>query len=167
MRRQFDVSIAAHLGPAATVQDFPAKNLTPDPDHFDDSDLIDPDYGDAEITPEMNDNYLSAEIMLPRGRTMVKGRVAVRKCDRDGNPIGLANANPVLNTRSYIIHFDDGNQTELTANMIAESLYSQCDPDGINMSFWMKLLTTDAQTLRLNLQTKKSCVPTVGPTCGV
>jgi len=37
-RRQFNESIATHLGPVATVQDFPAKNLTPDPDHFDDSD---------------------------------------------------------------------------------------------------------------------------------
>ena len=61
---------------------------------------------------------------------MVKGRVATRKRDNAGNPIGLANANPILDTRSYIVHFDDGDQTELTANMIAESLYSQCDPDG-------------------------------------
>ncbi len=30
MRHQFDESIATHLGPAATVQDFPAKILTPD-----------------------------------------------------------------------------------------------------------------------------------------
>ena len=59
--------------------------MTPDPDHFDETDLIDPDYSDAEITPEMGDNYLSAEIMLPRGGTMVKGRVATRKRDRDGN----------------------------------------------------------------------------------
>ena len=117
----------------------------------------------------MGDNYLSAEIMLPRGEAMVKGRVAACKHDRDGNPpIGLANANPILDTRSYIVHFDDGDQTELTANMIAESLYSQCDPPmGINMSFWMKLLTTDAQTRQLNLQTRKLCAPTVGPTCGV
>ncbi len=129
-RRQFDESVATHLGPASTVQDFLAENLTPDPDHFDDIDPIDPDYGDAEITPEMGDNYLSAEIMLPRGRTMVKGRVAARKHDRDGNPIGLANANPILDTPSCIVHFDDGDRAELTANMIAESLYSQCDPDG-------------------------------------
>jgi hypothetical protein len=78
----------------------------------------------------MGDNYLSAEIMLPRGGTMAKGCVAARKRDRDGNPIGLANSNPILDTRSYIVHFDDGDQTELTANTIAESLYSQCDPDG-------------------------------------
>jgi hypothetical protein len=103
--------------------------LTPDPDHFDDTNLIDPDCSDAEITPEMGDNYLSAEIMLPRGGTMVKGRVATHKRDRDGLPVWLANSNPILDTRSYV-HFDDGDQTELTANMIAESLYSQCDPDG-------------------------------------
>jgi hypothetical protein len=72
--------------------------LTPDPDHFDDIDPIDPDYGDAEITPEMGDNYLSAKIMLHHGGTMVKGRVAARKHDRDGNPIGLANVNPILDT---------------------------------------------------------------------
>jgi hypothetical protein len=59
-RRQFDESIATHLRPTSTVQDFPAENLTPDPDHFDDSNPIDPDYGYAEITPEMGDNYLSA-----------------------------------------------------------------------------------------------------------
>jgi hypothetical protein len=61
---------------------------------------------------------------------MVKGRVAARKRDRDGNPVGLANSNPILDTRSYVVHFDDGDQTELTANMTAESLYSQCDPNG-------------------------------------
>jgi hypothetical protein len=130
-RCQFDESVATYLGPASTVQNFPAKNLTPDPDHYDDTkDPINPDHGDAEITPEMGDNYLSAEIMLPRGGTMVRGRVAARKRDRDGNPIGLANSNPILDTRSYVVHFDDGDQTELTTNMITESLYSQCDPDG-------------------------------------
>ena len=126
----FNESVATHLGPASTVQDFPAKNLTPYPDHYYKTDLIDPDNGDDEITPEMGGNYLSAEIMLPRGGTMAKGRIAARKHDQDGNPIGLANSNPILDTRLYIFHFDDGDQTELTANMIAESLYSQCDPDG-------------------------------------
>jgi len=102
-RRQFDESVATHLGPTSTVQDFPAENLTPDPDHFDDSDPIDPDYGDAEITPEMGDNYLSAEIMLPRGGAMVKGRVAACKRDRDGNPPNWARqCQPYL--RHKILH---------------------------------------------------------------
>ncbi len=61
---------------------------------------------------------------------MVKSHVTVRKPDWDGNPVGHANDNPILDTRSYVVDFDDGNQTELTANMVAESLHSQCDPDG-------------------------------------
>ena len=55
-QRQFDGSVATHLGPASTVQDFPAKNLTPDPDHYDETDPIDPDHSDVEITSKMGDN---------------------------------------------------------------------------------------------------------------
>jgi len=165
-QRQFDESIVTHLGPAATVQDFPAENWTPDPDHFDDSDPIDPAYGNTKITPEMGDNYLSAEIMLPHGRTMVKGRVAARKRDRDGNPIGLANANPILDTRSYIGHFDDGDQTELTANMIAESLYSQCDPDGHEYVLLDEIVDYRRTDSAIKLADQK-VVCAVGPTCGV
>ncbi len=82
------------------------------------------------MTPKIGDNYLSAELMLPKGGVLVKGRVTAHKCDWGGNPVGHANDNPILDTRSYIEDFDDGDQTELTVNMIAESLYSQCDPDG-------------------------------------
>ncbi len=111
-------------------QNFPAEDLTPDLTYYDDTDAMDPEYGDAEVTPETGDNYLSAELMLPKGGVLVKGCVTARKCDWDGNPVGCANDNPILDTRSYTVKFDDGDQTELTANMIAESLYSQCDPDG-------------------------------------
>jgi hypothetical protein len=46
-------------------------------------------------------------------------------------PAGLANDNPILDTREYVVQFDDGSkEIELNANAIAESLYSQCDPDG-------------------------------------
>jgi hypothetical protein len=129
MRCKFDESIEHHFGLAALPQDFPAEDLTPDSTYFDDTDAMDPEYGDAEISPEIGDNYLSAELMLPNGGVMIKGHVTACKCDRNGNPVGRANDNQILDTRSYIIKFDDGNQTELTANMIAESLYSQCDPD--------------------------------------
>ncbi len=104
--------------------------MTPDPTYYDNTATADPEYGDTEVTPETGDNYLSAELMLPKGGVLVKGRVTVRKRNQDGNPIGHANDNPILDTRSYIVDFDDGEQTELTANKIAESLYSQYDPDG-------------------------------------
>ena len=61
---------------------------------------------------------------------MVKGRMSTCKHDRDGNPVGLANSNPILDTCSYITDFNNGDQTELAANLIAESLFSQCNPDG-------------------------------------
>jgi hypothetical protein len=34
---------------------------------------MDPEYGDAEITPKIGDNYLSAELMLPKGGGDGKG----------------------------------------------------------------------------------------------
>jgi hypothetical protein len=77
----------------------------------------------------MGDNYLSAEISIPCGGTLVKGHVTSQKKDKGGNPIGLANANPFLDTREYTFIFDDGDETILNANLIAEAMYAQCNPD--------------------------------------
>ena len=57
--------------------------------------------------------------MLPRGSTLSKEWVTGRKRD-----------NPILDTRTYLVHFDDGKFTKLTANVIALQMYAQCDPDG-------------------------------------
>jgi hypothetical protein len=131
MRSEFDASIGDILGRPARDDDFPAEDLTPDHDYFDPSDY-DPDVPDLEVkvTPEANDPFVGAEIRLPLGGILKKGRVASRKRDADGNPAGLSHDNPILDTRKYVVQFDDGDATELTANMIAESMYSQCDPDG-------------------------------------
>ncbi len=61
---------------------------------------------------------------------MARGRVVSRKRDRDNNPVGRAHSNPMLDTREYNVLFNDGQQMELTANLIAESMYSQCDLEG-------------------------------------
>ena len=130
MCRVFDESITHHLGPIAKESDFPAEDLTPEFLTYDDDHDLDPDHGDLEVTPEIGDNYLSAEISIPRGGNMVIGRVKSRKRDADGNPIGRADANPILDTREYIVEFEDGDEAELTANLIASAMYVQCDPDG-------------------------------------
>ncbi len=132
MRRVFDETIANHLGPNATDQDFPAEDLTPDYNFYDDDHDLDPDHSDLEVTPEIGDTYLNTEISVPRGETLMKGRVTSRKRDKDGNPAGLANANPILDTREYMFTFNDGDETMLNANLIAEAMYAQCDPDGGN-----------------------------------
>ena len=52
------------------------------------------------------------------------------KHDAGGQVCGQANNNPILDTRTYLVHFDDREVTELTANVIAVHIYAQCDPDG-------------------------------------
>ena len=56
--------------------------------------------------------------------------MTARKRDKDGNPVGQANANPILDTREYAFTFNDGDETVMSANLIAEAMYAQCDPDG-------------------------------------
>ena len=60
---------------------------------------------------------------------MARGRVTEWKQDLDGNPKGVANANPILDTREYVVTFDDGDLTELNENLIPASMYAQCDPN--------------------------------------
>jgi hypothetical protein len=50
---------------------------------------MDPEYSDAEVTPEIGDNYLSAKFMLPKGGVLVKGRVTVRKRDQTATLLGV------------------------------------------------------------------------------
>ena len=71
------------------------------------------------LTPEIGDNYLNMELMLPRGGTLARGQVTERKRDHKGNVSGRSNANPILDTREYKIKFEDGDVTKLTANTIS------------------------------------------------
>ena len=68
--------------------------------------------------------------MLPRYGTLARGLVTERKRDHKGNVIGGSNANPILDTQEYKVTFEDGDVTELTANLIAESMYAMCDKNG-------------------------------------
>ena len=83
--------------------------------------------------PEVGDNYIGVDLLFPKGGTMTKGRVTARKRDTNGNPKRRTNPNPILDTREYTVIFDDGDVTDLTANLIAESMYARCDPTGTSM----------------------------------
>jgi hypothetical protein len=131
LQHKFDQLVEQSIGPAAVATDFPEEDLTPDYDHMEGTaDDIDHDQGNLKITPEVGDNYVGAKIMLPRRGVMQKGRVTQRMRYPDGHPNGRANVNPVLDSQSYIVEFDDNDQTKLTANLIAESMYAQCDLEG-------------------------------------
>ena len=109
----FDTGIGTALGPSATWDDFPAKDCTPDLDiDLDDASLLGDDFDPTnntpvlEPTPEVGDNYVMAEILLLRGNQMARGHVVSRKRDVDGQPIGRAHTNPILDTRQYNVWFN-------------------------------------------------------------
>jgi hypothetical protein len=93
MHRVFTESVSqALVGPTAThpieiqvkglrinEQDFPTEDLTPEYLTYDDDHDLDPDHGYLEFMPEIGDNYLSTEILIPRGETMTKGCVTSQK----------------------------------------------------------------------------------------
>ena len=108
--------------------------MTPEWDLYEDDDrqegTADAPPEELEPTPESNDNYVNVEIMLPRGSEMSRGRVTGHKRDIDGNNTRQASGNPILDTREYTVQFEYREVTELTANIISESMYAQCEPDG-------------------------------------
>ena len=87
-------------------------------------------YPDPLPTPEASDNYVNANVMLPLGDSLSRGLVVEQNCDAEGNVMGHANDKPIRDNRQYVVKFDSGEVTELTANVIAQSMYSMCDEDG-------------------------------------
>ncbi len=87
---------------------------------------------DEDFTPDtFNDAYLNKEIALASGANEVQfGKVTKRLRDADGRPIGTANDNPLLDTREYAVEFRDGHVESVSANLIAQNLYSQLDDEG-------------------------------------
>ena len=56
--------------------------------------------------------------------------VTKRARGADGRPIGQQDDNPFLDTHMYEVRMLDGSSRELTYNVIAENLFSQCDSEG-------------------------------------
>ena len=77
---------------------------------------------------EMEGHYIGADILLTRGDQIAIGHVVTQSYDANENVVGKAHAN--LNTRMYQIEFTGSKVTQLTTNMITESIYAQCDADG-------------------------------------
>ena len=75
----------------------------------------------------MKAKYVLAEVMLLKGDALECAHIVNHKQDNQGNPIGEQNSNPILDTHVYDVQFADGHVEEFSANIIAESLYSQVD----------------------------------------
>ena len=87
---------------------------------------------DAEFTPDvLDDTYMNMEVGVPRdddGPTFA--RVTKRLRDANGLPIGVANDNPILDTRMYEVEYPDGYKASLSANVIAQNMFAQVDDEG-------------------------------------
>ena len=122
------------LGPRDTIYEFCASDLTPELERY-----VEDQYSikgkpdeipELTATPEFNDQYFNADLMLPHGGKEARGRVAKFTCDNDGNPMVGANSNPILDSHQYMVNFEDSNEDELAENVIAQSMYAQFEPDG-------------------------------------
>jgi hypothetical protein len=78
------------------------------------------------------DPYVDMEIGLRKGGEdeLLRARVRKRALDDEGNPIGRAHSNPLLDTREYEVEYADGERETLTANILAENILAQVDEDG-------------------------------------
>ena len=69
--------------------------------------------------------------MLPdRDGNKAMGKVIKRLKGNGGKPVGNRHDNPMLDTLEYSIHMSDSSTQELTANIIAESMFTQVDLEG-------------------------------------
>ena len=134
-RESFMKRVHDALGPACTVDDFTAEEITPEFEFYADKDETGFEGTPDEPlppTPEAGDNYVGAHVTLPRGDSEALGKVVKRARDNYENAVGRERQNPILDTHQYVVEWEDGQQTELSANIIAQSMYAQCDADGNN-----------------------------------
>ena len=85
------------------------------------------DYG--QYTVNAHDKFVNAELKLPIGDQIVRGAVKRRVIDSNGNPKGVSNPNPILDSWEYEVELEDGSVHCYTANIIAENLFAQCDDE--------------------------------------
>lgn len=132
IREKFDADVNAKLGQPIDLEELSTLDpalATPEFEPYD-GQLEGTAATEEEPTPEDEDNYVGAEVNLPFGGTMRAGKVKRRARDSAGELYGRRHPNPILDTRTYEDEFPTGEQAEIAANVIAENMYAQCDPDG-------------------------------------
>jgi hypothetical protein len=140
--KQLDADIKAKIGDTIKEKDISDEFKAGQADvgipdfMFEDEDVVEPEEPDLTVDdadihdPDVLDNWITAQVLLPHGGNSARATVKARKRDADGNPIGKPNPNPMLDTREYEVEFPDGSTDTISANLIAENLYSQVDEEG-------------------------------------
>ena len=135
------INYADHIiphGNDAVLQDWNDYPLETDPDFIDEFQNVVPDdkvpEQDDNFTPDtFNNTYLkNIEVALPRGGADDLQFAKVTKWfrDKNGHPIRTANDNLMLDTHEYDVEFLDGHRELLSANTIAQHIFSQVNEVG-------------------------------------
>ena len=135
-KKLFDQAIKEKHGEGLTTSDLVDQGaeewITPEFEPYEDDidgkvDAI-PDIDDVDTSTY--DKYVGAEVVLPIDGRMMEGKVVGRKRNADGELIGKSNAIPILDTAEYDVTFPEGIMSSYSANIIAENMVAQCDPEG-------------------------------------
>jgi hypothetical protein len=73
---------------------------------------------------------VGAEVNLQICGRLQAGKVVRRARSNDGKVTGTSNPNPILTQECMKSSFQMGPAAEYSANVIAENMFAQCDPDG-------------------------------------
>jgi hypothetical protein len=76
-------------------------------------------------------------------------------------PLDLLMTTQSLTHDLTFVNFDNGDQTELTANMIAKSLYLQCDQDGNQYVLLEKIVDHQCLLTAVKLPNQKISLSTL------
>jgi len=86
---------------------------------------------DDVFDPNDYDSYIEMELNIDRGGEHAEfARVKKRLKDHRGNAIGIANTNPILDTRMYEVEFADGHKQSMAANYISENMFAHVNEEG-------------------------------------
>jgi hypothetical protein len=139
-REEFDIAIEKKIGASMEnnyFKDDPdyADFVTPTYDCYEDDEVSSSKIPYIDDIKEEHDvdtyyQYVGAHVRVPIGGEIRSGKVVRHKRELDGTVRGRANANSMLDTRTYEIEFPDGRSDEYTTNVIAENMYAQCDIEG-------------------------------------
>jgi hypothetical protein len=91
-----------------------------------------PDVDDLEID---YNGYVSAKVRIPTsGYHFSRGIIRCHIRDGNGELIGKANPNPMLDTSMYGAELEDGSIDRYHANVLAEHIYCQVNDEGYSKS---------------------------------
>ena len=76
------------------------------------------------------DQRIHWKARLPHGDRIEIAKVLGRKRNADGNFLGRAHKNPILDSRVFTVQFPDGDEKDYAYNVLAEQLFEQVDEEG-------------------------------------